>query len=954
MKMGLMWLIKSRLFILLITFCILSAVLIQRVFVLQIVNGADYLESHRMQIRKTKKTQGTRGRILDRNGIVLAENTLSYAVTIEDNGEYDDQKQKNQVLNEVIQETIRIVENDNALLLHTFQVILTEDGEYEYSVSGTRRLRFLADVYGHRTVDQLKEKADFTAEELMSDLCTDKKIGYNLDQEALSKEEILKIVNIRYAIGLNSFQKYLETVIATNISERAVAEIMENSDYLQGVTVKENALRNYVHSEIFASVIGYTGEISKEEHDSLSDEDQKIYELTDIVGKTGIEKVMDSTLQGDKGVAVLYVDNRGRILEQVDDTQASAGDDVYLTLDANLHMAAYKILEEKLAGILLSKLVNQLQWDRSKVTTSSDVIVPIGDVYHSFIDNDLIDTTRFTRTGAGEAEKAVLAAYQAEWNQILASIQAELSDPTAGMNSSLAPDLQEYISFVVQDFLTEKEQIIVNDEIDTTDDAYLQWKDGGKRSAYNYLNYAIAMNWVDSSKIVDYMPAQSNYSNYEEVYQGILQYISEELSYDNDFKKLIYKHMIQTQKITGTQICLLLYEQGVLEQDEAQVAALRTGAIGPYDFVRGKIETLEITPGQIALEPCSGSFVMTSDTGEVLAAVSYPGYDNNRLSNNIDSSYFSKLFSNGASPLYNKATQERTAPGSTFKPLSAIAGLTENVIDAGSTINCKGIYDTISPNPTCWIYPSSHGYLNVEESIQHSCNVYFYEVGYRLGLHKENETTKYSSSLAFEKMSQYTEMFGLNESTGIEIIESVGKVSDEDSVRSAIGQGTHNYTTVQLARYANTLANRGTLYELTLLDKVTDVNGGVLEEFTPTVTDKITAISSSTWNTVQSGMRRVVALDSRFSSVTSNGFMFSGKTGTTQQSKTHADHALFIGYAPSDNPEVAFACRIANGYSSAHAAEVGRDVIRYYYNLAEEAEIITGKATSLNSDVNID
>ena len=954
-KSGLIWLIKSRLFILLIVFCILSAVLVQRVFVLQIVKGEEYLDGHKMQIQKTRSTQGARGRILDRNGVVLAGNVLSYTVTIEDNGEYDKRAEKNEVLNETIQETIRIVESDEGVFIHNFNIIINEDNEYEYIVSGTRKLRFLADIFGKRTVDELsEEEAAYTAEELITKLCTDGRMGYGLSQDDLSKEDILKIVNIRYAIELNSFRKYLETTIATNVSAIAVAEIMENSDRLQGVAIKEEAIRTYTDSKYFASIIGYTGEISQEEYDSLTEEDKKNYELRDIIGKAGIEQVMDATLQGEKGVMRMYVDNRGRIIEQFEDREAKAGEDVYLTIDANLNKAAYDILEEKLAGILSSKIVNSLTWNRAQVTSSSNVVVPIGDVYHSFINNDLIDTTRFTRSDAGTTEQAVSAIYLAELERITAQINEELQNPMAGAHNSLATDLQEYVFFIVQDLLTNKSQIILDEKINTSDETYLQWKDKGEVSAYMYLNYALSMNWIDSSKIVDYMPAQANYSNYEDVYQGILKFISEELQYDNDFKKLVYKYMIREQKITGTQICLLLYEQDILEYDESQVTALRTGAVSPYDFVRGKIETLEITPGQVALEPSSGSFVMTSATGDILASVSYPGYDNNRLANNSDPAYLTMLFNHDASPLYNRATQERTAPGSTFKPLSALAGMTENVVTAGTTINCTGTYNGVEPNPTCWIHPAGHGYLNVEEAIQYSCNVYFYELGFRLGLHTENDTTRYSTSLGLEKMAEYVRMFGLDSKTGIEITENVGRVSDEDAVRSAIGQGTHNYTTAQLARYANTLANRGILYELTLLDKITDRNGEVVEEFTPTITDTIDTISSQTWSSVHAGMLRVVSRDSRFSSVTSNGFTFAGKTGTTQQSQHHADHALFIGYAPSDNPEVAFACRIANGYSSAYAAEVGRDVIRYYYNLAEESEIITGRATSLSNNVQID
>lgn len=113
-----------------------------------------------------------------------------------------------------------------------------------------------------------------------------------------------------------------------------------------------------------------------------------------------------------------------------------------------------------------------------------------------------------------------------------------------------------------------------------------------------------------------------------------------------------------------------------------------------YDFMINKIYNLEIEPAQLALEPCSASAVITDvKTGDVLACVSYPGYDNNRLVNNMDTDYYAKLSTDKSSPFFNKATQQTAAPGSTFKILSTIAGMSEGVIDDGTYINCTGSFD---------------------------------------------------------------------------------------------------------------------------------------------------------------------------------------------------------------------------------------------------------------------
>ena len=222
-------LVKSRVFVLMLVFIVLSTILIQRVFVLQIVNGQAYLDDYKLQIQKTKEVQGTRGRILDRNGVVLADNKLAYSVTIEDNGDYDTVKEKNKIINATIEKVISIVESNGDSIVNDFKIILNDNGEYAYSMtSEVQCLRFLADVFGKATIDKLsnKQKA-YSAADLMHYLCTDETYGYGLDEQKLSKEEILKLVTIRYSMGLNRYQKYVATTIASDVSESTTAAIIQ-------------------------------------------------------------------------------------------------------------------------------------------------------------------------------------------------------------------------------------------------------------------------------------------------------------------------------------------------------------------------------------------------------------------------------------------------------------------------------------------------------------------------------------------------------------------------------------------------------------------------------------------------------------------------------------------------------------------------------------------------------
>ena len=214
-------------------------------------------------------------------------------------------------------------------------------------------------------------------------------------------------------------------------------------------------------------------------------------------------------------------------------------------------------------------------------------------------------------------------------------------------------------------------------------------------------------------------------------------------------------------------------------------------------------------------------------------------------------------------------------------------------------------------------------------------------MGYRLG---QDENGNYDSSVGLEKLKKYASMFGLDQTSGVEIPESDPQISDTDAVRSAIGQGTNNYTVSQLNRYVTAVANRGTVYKLSLVGKTTDADGKLIKEYEPEVVNQMDEVSSSTWNLVHNGMESMVKNSSVFSKME---IAMGGKTGTAQQSKVHPDHVLFAGYAPADDPQIAITVRIANGYSSNYAAEIGRDITKVYFDANAAKDLITGKASSL-------
>lgn len=946
-------LFKSRLIVLILVFVAMYLIIAHRLFSLQIVQGEEYLEDYTLQIMKEIEVQGTRGNIYDRNGELLATNRLAYSVQIEDNGSYENTNQKNEVINDTIHRVIDMVESNGDKVVNDFGIILDGDNYQFLHDEGSRRNRFIADVYGYTRVDDMTpEELASTPQDIIDFLCADKRetaqgvsYGFGIDQDEFSKERILQVVTIRYGMHLNSYKKYIPTTISSDVSDETVAMVMENLYDLQGISIGEESLREYPDSEYFASILGYTGKISQDEYDSLSKSQKKDYAITDIVGKAGIEQLMDEYLQGEKGVEHVYVNSVGKVIKSEVIKEPKAGNDVYLTLDKDLQITAYKLIEEKLAGIILRKLSPVLDYTRSTEGSSSSIIVAIGDIYYSFIGNNILDTEEFSHSDATPTEKAVYSAYTARQQQSISKIISYLESPTGAAYKDLSKEMQAYMHYIASQLLTSKTNIIMTDKIDTNDSVYRAWHDE-EINLYEYLNHAISQNWINTSVIQDYVEGEGKYSDSNELYKAILAYIEEYLQTDYSFEKLVYRYMIKDGSVSGTQICILLYDQGVLEEDEEMYNRLLSG-YSPYEFMRSKINSLEITPGQLGVEPSTGSFVMTETaTGNTLVCASYPGYDNNRLANTMDTDYYNQLYVSSANPLYNKATQELTAPGSTFKMVSSAAGLEEGIVSASTLIGCVGPYKNVSPNPKCWIYPGGHGSLDVVGALANSCNNYYYDVGFKLGLQADGD---YSSEQGITYIAKYAEMFGLGEVSGLEIPERSPQISNEDAVRSAIGQGTHIYSTSQLAKYATGLANKGTVYDLTLLDRVEDNDGNILEQYDAAVYKEISSdeISWSTFNLLHEGMNQMVRKDFRFDSVRDGGINMAGKTGTAQQSAAHADHVLFVGFAPLENPEIAMSCRIANGYSSGYTAELGRDMVLKYFNLADDSELVTGKASSL-------
>ena len=936
--------LKSRLLLPICLFLAIGVVLVVRIFNLQIIKGEEYVNNYELKIIREKSIDGIRGNIYDRNGYLLAYNVLSYDVNFED--VIESGKGKNMQLNNTIYEVYKILSKNGDDFSMDFKVYVNENDEYAFSVEGTQLLRFLADIYGHaKTQDLTYQEKNSTPEDVINYFCARKKyaIGYYEnpnDKESFvvgggyTKEEIVRIVSVRYALSLTGYQKYMGTTIAKDISEKSVASILEHEDILPGVTVNQNSVRRYNDPFYFSQIIGYTGMISQEEYDLYSQEENSDYTLNDYVGKTGIEYSQEAYLKGVKGKETVYVDVLGKVLDSTKTKEEKTGNDIYLTIDRDLQIAIYDLLEQRIAGILVSKIDNIKEFTMTENTKQADIKIPIDDVYFQLINNNIIDLNHISKPYASETEREVYDAFVARQDSVFEEIRNELYEEKPKAYKDLPKEYQIYQSFIVNYLMSDNVKILDKELIDQDDEMYIAWTIDETISLKDYLTYCINMNWIN----VNNLNMSTKYSDTQEIYDKIVDITLEKLRNNKEFSKKIYKYMIAGNYISGKQLCIILYDQNLIDVPGDKIAALKQGRISSYVFMTDLIKELKITPAQLALEPCSGSCVVTDvNTGDVLALVSYPSYDNNRLANS-DNYYLAQLNNDYSRPLWNYATQYRSAPGSTFKIVSSVAGLEEGVIDQSSLIQCKGYFDKLTGVVhKCWISPGAHGNLNVEGGIANSCNCFFYEVGYRLA----NDNGTYNSRLGIERMAKYADMFGLSEKSGVEIAESEPNVSDDLPVPSMIGQGTHAYTTVGLSRYVTAVANKGTVYNYTLIDKIYDSNGELYLDNSAEVRNYIT-LDQSVWNMLHRGMREVVEHKAYFD----YDLEVAGKTGTAQEAWNEACHALFISFAPYSNPEISVTVRIMNGYDSNNAAQVAKDVYAYYYGIYDQEELLNGQANT--------
>ena len=911
-------LMKNRLFVLLVIAAAIFAVLVCRLFYMQIVNGEEASAGITSSVTREVSMPAARGNIYDRYGRPLAVNEAAFSIEIDDSiaVDYEDKNEQ------VVKLYEKMKENGYTV---TDNLPVSRDTEPKFTISGdeleewktdigldkkqmrydaVRTLEYLYDSYGlDGTVDENKKREivslginisdknimimnlimtiESNGGEIVDELPVsedrpytfiienEKEIqrwkkdvsmdGEELDNTAEESMEYLidlfgipqnmspamqrKLAAVRYSLYLQRFKKYQPVTVAREINDKIIAEVKENLDIFPGVSVETESMRKYEEGDKFSNILGYIRQISDEE---LKEYEQYGYDSGDIVGKTGIEKVMELELNGKDGKMLVEVDNMGRKISTLETEAPVSGNDVFLTIDKDLQIAAYNYLEDALAEAIITRLTSELE---------KDVPVTLKQLFTSMIESGSISVSSIMKAEEG---------YQLTLKNLILSY---------------------------------------NKDIDISDSEQ-------KTAAKQML-----------TKTVE---------------DGTLSY---------------------------TTMIFVMLEQGIITADDNYRARIVSGELSPLEIIIDKLRTGDLTPAETNLNPCSGSVVVSDvNSGKTLALVTYPSYDNNELVNTFNNEYYNKLLEDPSTPLVNRPLMQKKAPGSTLKMVTAVAALETGIITPEQTIKDEGLFTKAgTPYARCMIYSlsgSTHGYVNVSHALEVSCNYFFYDVSYMLG----GETDDPTSLKGITILDEYYDAFGLNSPTGMEIGENPPSMASPsykeeimkwqnpeatpsqtrwtagDTIRAAIGQSVNSFSAASMNKYIATLANGGTRYKMHLIDKVKTSDGSVTQQ-TEEVVENIMEIDRENLDAVYEGMRLVTQGSKGTLRNVFKDFPIdvAAKSGTAEENKNNSSHSWFVGFAPYDNPQIAVTVMIPFGdVSGSPAAVTARNIIGEYMGLNYE------------------
>lgn len=888
----------NRYTVLIIIMCIIFSAIISRLIYIQIIQYDYYKEKANNRAIREIPDPAPRGNIIDKNGVVLASNNINFVLV------YNETDESKKVFFQTMDKVFDIFKQYGEVKKDDFELKIPDDNDKTF------RFEFKTDDVDIRKALEIRFKRDRGLNgEIEKKLFTDKKVKFTKEETDKVNDELLKIspedtfyklvkkykldsilshpepstsdveamnqyrklqrnyMIIKDTITMNSYTGYKPVIIGSSIKRETAFIFLQRLNELPGIDVTNQPMRTYPYGELGSSFLGYISKISYDE-DKYSERGYDI--SSDYVGASGLEAVYEDRLRGSKGGRIVKLNKYGRAVEELGRREPYPGQNMQLTIDKDVQYAAEKSLDETMKNLQMDP--NRQDVNTANATRGAAVAIDVN-------------------TGG-----IIALASRPGFDPNMFAAPGNL--PTELLNQYFTPDLKAFGEQYV------KEHGLTN----------------------NYKGKSV-------DEIVD-----------------------------------------------------LLF---------------------PID------------------KSIKGNTTIRKDEHDI-----YP------------------------KSLYNYATYSLVPPGSTFKPMTAIAGLEEGVITPNEQIEDKGVFTKNNYGGACWMwtdYHSTHGFINVEKALEVSCNYFFYEVGDRL-MYKYGSPVK-----GFDTLAKYAWKFGLGIdpkskqkiTTGIEIKENYGQVANLESTKNlfsssymnsliytlknngdksidlnfnnddgdikttkqnitklvkeqmksnvnnndfiskliasiknlieispelkkkeftasdinsivqkvnrvvydangeittpaniynaAIGQGTSRFTPLQIANYIATIVNGGTRYKLHLVDKFLDADGNVIQKSEPEVMDK-TILKPATIEAVKQGMLKV---NSGEEGTATDVFadlpiITAGKTGSATYNVNQSDfartsYAVYVGFAPYDNPKIAVCVVIFDGGHGTFAAPVARTIYEAYF-----------------------
>lgn len=919
---------KSRIFVMLCGIFVLFFILLLRLFSLQILNGQEYDASITTSVSKNVNVPASRGNIYDRYGRPLAVNSVAYSVQIDDSIALDLTEYRPALVAELTDYlwSLDIAPSDT--------LPISTSSPYDFTFTGTEREQKKQVKNWQESIGISSEIKNATGEESLHFLF--EKYGapasYSMEQ---------KRTFVSYCLTLSD-----KSLMAITLAQKLNAHGETISDALPlaqeyPYTFQFNA--NATKEENWKA----TMTMKKEElqYDSLETLDflRDFFGLpaglpTDLVRSTvGIRYSVYLQRYQQYQSVTIATNISNKTLAYVEENQDTFPNVIIDTVS----------LREYPQGEYFSHILGYI-----RQMTESDYPLYQDDV-------DAAGNPIYTQTDV-VGQTGIEKLYERELNGTDGKVSIEVdnqgrrmsvidaTDPIAGKDIFLTLDSQ--LQQVAFDSLeSELRKVAIN-----------QLTSGGRNSISTTEMFIsmIKANHISASKIM----AATAEGIQKDIYTRFLIATPDFDKEDENATVTVQAYLLDSLSrgsFTHREALLVAIDQGNIPATPEEIAALAGGTTSPLTMILNKLRNEEIGAAELALDPCTGSvFVTRVGSGEVLASVAYPSYDNNELVNKFNNSYYNNLLQDGNTPLVNRPLKQKKAPGSTFKMITALAGLETGTITANTIIRDQGLYkDAGTPYARCWIYSNTggtHGNMNVTHALEVSCNYFFYELAHRLG-----NTAAGTGNEGITTMNEYMAAFGLNTYTGLELDEyaptmaspyykertvktfnpdastSQTRWTDGDTIRTAIGQSVNSYTPAQITKYVSTLANGGTLHKLHMVGQIQNPDGS-LSHRTEEVIENVAVFDENNLKLVYEGMALVTtgARGSLRASFRDFPVKIAAKTGTAEENKNRNSHTWFTSFAPLEDPQIAITVMIPFGEGNGTPApEVAKAIITEYLGL---------------------